>query len=1483
MTLEEVTGDLPANDGVTGGARAASTTYDQVAGPAPLRRGKGKKPQAAPETLRPGPNSMYAYTDPRVVADEPSLAEQLDAQARAKYAGDQNIGMGTKFAAAWQNEVTPYVDGFVRTVRPSVDRLDVAWRDERNRNWEKHFAGYSDEEQELLMGANNKDDWEHRVERIKTKRENDAVLATSSPLAQLGYGFVAGMANPVYWPVGGMVEKGFANVGMGAYKLAQQGRKVAAGATVVAENAVGNLVTEAALDMMGEHRSLQDYGFAAMMGLLPSTIQAPAVYKHAQESLAMRLKLEGEMRKARVLQQAIDNVGKDAPDHVKIAEAQRIEREQITTVQRAATSRAREDDRIPAQNLDELPPEEPVIEAPVTKVAEPDGVSAQTDIAPTKAPESTSMDAMVKRAAQRGDEHVVGFSPELTFKGVSEAPAGVHLAGNVADSLPFQSLRTTAEWLRKEFLPDDMAITLANPIEVHANGKLLTPRGLLRPVNERSVIIAVKPGSDGTQTLVHEVAHTIEKTYLKDAPEAMRNAIYDDYARWFKEFNAPGKGLDSLLARSPLRRAEEITPDAKKSLYQHLVDTNDPLYAEYFGRFEEWFAEQGGKYFEAGARGAGPAAKLPLPQQIMQAAKDLFRRLLEMFVKADEKGLLRPNTSIEDFMEWVRTTGKEGGISDMADVASMPVAGKTVKTAEPAAPRIPEEDMAFAKKYGLDLMPQGTPRERAEFKAVMDIWKQAEKWDINNPTDEALLKSMLGNNDTFNVALPATLMASSPNQVLRMVAGVLTENATGASGRRPTAALSKYMLERSYIGRSNIEFDNAYKAWRDEVGGNMFKDHYDTRDRNAFNRAVAVEIEARRTKTATEPHPLVSHAADTVQTAYERMRIAQVETKTVGWARLPESSIGYMPHMLAAGRVKEMTPEQLRAFSDVLAKQFQEIEGMDAKFAEELARTYLNHARVNAFGGHEIPANIHNPAAADMVRGALEAMKMSKEEVAAMMGRYAAGGASHTKKRLHLDLNQAFPQADGSMGTLMDLFNTDHLGMLQNYADRVSGEVALANYGVMGSQGLSLIRTALMYGPKDANHVQALKAFDQISAEFLGRPFGDAKSKAVGRLMSVTAMVKLGGMGIPQFGESFNGVWAVGVKNTLESIVDMPRLIGEVHAIARGEKIENGVLGSMEQFGGGAEFGLDGYMNSSIHINPESAYNSYGHESATWIDRALRTGAEAASVLSMHRAIHAAQVRGMAEQITMKALRFIREGQSDTALRDMGFSEQMQAAFKADLHKAVEYDGAGRVKSFDITKISDIDAANEFVQSVHRGANQIIQGSFIGEKGHWVHSDMGRLLSQFRNYPLVAMEKQWARNKGNHGVAGALGILAGSMAFAMPVVLARIAFSAQGRADKDEYLAKQLDPLNLARASLNYVGSSGFAGEVMDMLSGAAGVETGGRKGSGSVVSSALPAAGYIEDVAKAVHDPTDPYKVARALPFSRTPVFLIGVNALKD
>jgi hypothetical protein len=273
----------------------------------------------------------------------------------------------------------------------------------------------------------------------------------------------------------------------------------------------------------------------------------------------------------------------------------------------------------------------------------------------------------------------------------------------------------------------------------------------------------------------------------------------------------------------------------------------------------------------------------------------------------------------------------------------------------------------------------------------------------------------------------------------------------------------------------------------------------------------------------------------------------------------------------------------------------------------------------------------------------------------------------------------------------------------------------------------------------------------------------------------------------------------------------------------------------------------------------------------------------------------AIQVRGVAEQIIHKAVKYIREGAESQALKDMGFTGPVIAAIRDDLPNMVVYDSLGRIKEFDITKAKDVQAATAFTQAVHRGAGQMIQRSYIGENGKWVHDGYLRILTQFKNYPLVAMEKQWARNRSNHGTAGAFGILLGSAAAVMPIYYARVAMNAMGREDKDEYLEKMLAPEMVARASLNYVGSAGMAGELTDLLTGATGIgqPAGGRTGANkSFVATAIPAAGFVDDIAKAAKEPIkaaidpahdyDPLTLVKILPLNRTPELIPLINAMR-
>lgn len=529
----------------------------------------------------------------------------------------------------------------------------------------------------------------------------------------------------------------------------------------------------------------------------------------------------------------------------------------------------------------------------------------------------------------------------------------------------------------------------------------------------------------------------------------------------------------------------------------------------------------------------------------------------------------------------------------------------------------------------------------------------------------------------------------------------------------------------------------------------------------------------------------------------------------------------------------------------------------------------------------------HQVGASDVVKEALEAMGLTRPELDAAMKRYAAGGAGHTKKRLALDLSKEITLEDGSTFRLMDVYDTDVLSLIRGQSQRVSGEVALARHGIMGKPGLAIMRRAMGYGgAQQADRVQ-LDAFDQVSAEFLGSQFGVA-NKNVDRAVQLNSLMSLGGMGINQFAEIINAGTTLGVKAALQNITGFARLRAEILAMAKGKTVNNPLLHSIEQFGG-AEFGTDAYKMVFPLDNPDLFANTLGADSLHWGDRLLRGGGHLQSKLSLWRSIHSVQVRGVAEQIVMKVSRALRDGVNDYHLRDMGFDDSMLARLRADMPNIAKYDG-GKLVSFDITAATDKEAANAFVQSVHRGASQIIQGTFIGESGKYVHNSWLRMLSQFRSFSLTAVDKQFNRQVGNRGVMGALFLTMGTMSVAAPIYMARTFAASIGRKDQEEYLDKHLSYGAIARSTTNYIATSGLGGDFLDAFTAVTGTGavTGGRSGANTqfIGNMVAPVAGKVDKLWGAVQDTkngTDVHGLLKEAPLARVPWFIPAINALGD
>lgn len=767
-------------------------------------------------------------------------------------------------------------------------------------------------------------------------------------------------------------------------------------------------------------------------------------------------------------------------------------------------------------------------------------------------------------------------------------------------------------------------------------------------------------------------------------------------------------------------------------------------------------------------------------------------------------------------------------------------------------------------RWGID----ETTVEDAVTRTMMgEVAARAEAWTAANPVQADRVDSILARAPWL--ASTGLRLARSENPVARMIAGTLLESTTGAQGRRRTAAISKTMRERVYM-EDLVPYETAYKQWRNQNGGNPLRDILGSDTRSTFDRIVALDRENRRLGMAGSDNPIIRSAADALDGGYSRMRGDQQTVGTVGAARLGDNSIGYAPRSISQRWVMNANNSELKALSDKIAEQL-EVGWADATFARTIAARYIERARTGAYGGTSVPANLASPEAASALRDTLRAMGMVDKDIEKAMGRFSRGGASHTKKRLDLDLTERIQTGDGRSFAMIDAFDTDQASLYMQYARRVSGDVALTQYGVHGEAGMKTLRKAMEYGP-DGKRATAdeMQAFDQIAAEFFGRPMNGSGNKHLGNLRMLTAASRLGGMAFTQFAEMANSVALLGVTGAIKYVGRMPGLISDV---AKGKPSE--LLSSIEQIGG--PLGMDHRV-----VFPYQEPNDikvFGRDSFNTFDRIVRAGSNALPWLSGWHMVHAAQVRGISEQIVHKSMRYIRNGEQNDALTSMGISPDMAARLRKDLDKFAEFDEAGTLVALDLTKATDHAAVSEFVQAIHRGGKQIIQGTYIGETGAWAHSDLLRMLVQFRSFSITSMEKQWSRQRADVGTAKAFGLLAGQMAFALPIHLSRVAINATGRKDSEEYLETQLHPAMLARAVLNYTSISGLGGDVLDAGASFTGYEASGvRSGSSSALGN-IPSLGYLESAAK-VFKQRDAREAIRMLPGGNLPFLTPVVNA---
>lgn len=812
----------------------------------------------------------------------------------------------------------------------------------------------------------------------------------------------------------------------------------------------------------------------------------------------------------------------------------------------------------------------------------------------------------------------------------------------------------------------------------------------------------------------------------------------------------------------------------------------------------------------------------------------------------------------------------------------------------------------------------GNLSEPTEMDMLAEMAARIDRFVADNPLDEkgrsTVLNRLRGSVEQRGAESAGLTMLNSDSDALVMFAQIMTEGTTGAGGRRRSGAMSLSMRERAYRGFLP-GYNDQFTIWRKAEGIGPLRAGLSTRVRARFDREVVLDMNAQEFGYTRSSNPQVRAAADALADGFDRMRRDMQEIGAVGAHRLGEGDRrGYFPRALSAAKAVSLTPDETQAITRMLSDQFMDFsaaarkaaidEGKDASqlphmwdraFADKTAKKYLERGVRNARGSYDVPVDLYSPEAAGMLQDTLQAAGRSKAEIDDLMGKMARGGPGFTKARLTIDL--AADYAPGKK--LVDLFDTDVPGMYSSYARRAAGEAALAQYGIGGRNGLKMLRQLAVHGAKDGKKATngELDAFDQVSAEIMNTPFGESLSagaKFMDNVRLMTGMARLGGTGFTAFGENANMIGIVGLGRATAAIPELPKMFSEIRAAATGKAVDNPVLNTIDTLGGGV-LGADEYRMDNLLTTPGNEVELFGAANYTMIDRMIRAGANVHNAMSFNKGMTAASSRSLAQQVMFKAWHFAAKGGAeDKSLLSAGFSPELIAAMKADIGKGAEMkDGLLVRHTLKNTTMSPAHL-DEMAQAVYRATGQGIQKGYIGEHNKWVHSGLMKLMTQFRSHPILAMEKQWARNIAVHGAYGAMGIIMGAMAFSLPIHLARVNLKMVGMSEEDrkKYVEQQLTPGAIIRSTMNYVSALGLYPDMVDggmsLLTGWGGegaedlAESIGARGGtnrqliGGVIA---PGVGWLQDVYTGVSG--DPQKLMRSMPGASLPYIAPILNSI--
>lgn len=711
-------------------------------------------------------------------------------------------------------------------------------------------------------------------------------------------------------------------------------------------------------------------------------------------------------------------------------------------------------------------------------------------------------------------------------------------------------------------------------------------------------------------------------------------------------------------------------------------------------------------------------------------------------------------------------------------------------------------------KATLKVVPEETPNISKDLEGditrTLDAFAASGEEEIEKlarKSSTLLQEGVRGVNWVLRMKPLSTILAQSPSRALRFVAARLVESPQGFGGkytRKKTATLHKDSNFREAQSELVVAYRDATTEFEKELGGGAVRQSRarqesgtDNPNVEKFNREFIKLQELRR---QGEP---VDHISKAVRDFSE------------GWNKSMDISFNNLIKSRVAGFSKQRKIDNYYTQSWLPDKMHREIK----RHGQAKVRDVLAFGYRTAAGASE---DITEEQSREMAESLMAFIERKKSREAMADDEFVSTAAQDARSKARLSIN-TIAEIDGL--SVMDLLDTNVIGVGERYNHRAAGWSALsdATDGLLNSDKATV--AFLNRAKAEGASKTELRYYNDVIEMILGKPVRGGLSPAVREFKDLAALTQLGGKGMAALAEVGQAITrpllkVFNNKDNLRKIMRDAGSKGTVEDLSTEAQRLSRLTDDMEWL-----------ERQSTHTDTAESIGNVKYVIHTLASKATggnRLKANASRGLgkisgfnmfrkAQTRIVHAGLMREISDNLT-KGKSVI----SNDRLIDLGIlnKDGKNPLLAQVIRKYGTFEADGTISKMNFEKWPK-KQQDEVRYALIREDAQMQQRAMVGELPGWMNSPVMSVIMQYKEMPMVAMNKSLGRAAGFADREAVVGVILSTMTAAMAMSGRKLVMAGSDTAIADEEL--RTADLNTVD-TLKYVNYAGIFPDLYDLV-----------------------------------------------------------------